>query len=516
MSDKKMEQIDADLVEIDQDAENAKYEEQHKAKQPIINEPKLPADMIASMEKLKALQEKETKTLPNWAYQDGTEIKVFTAALGHAILKENDYFYTKSIDNTTSKVYYQLYQYNPKIGLWIAIGDQTIKHLISVKLVSVNAWTAKAARETFQYVSDGIEIKPISETIDNIQPRYAHFKNGVYDFKTNQILPHSKEYYFTNGRDYDLEPDKDAPETNAWLVESFGDGYKTMMEYIGYMFYRSYKPIQAFVILLGSGNDGKSTFLNYVNSLIGKGNYSAVPLSNLTPTLKGGNKNFDIAELYHKQANINADISKDIIGDTGALKRITGGDEISANVKNHGMMQVEFYAKLLFAANSLPPFKDNTRGFERRINVLEFHRIPDFKNRYDMNAIKRERGAFAYECIQLAKQAMERNSLTQTESIKKNRREWINNNDPVQEFIDEDCMLGKERFIKKSVLYDRYKTFCHENSYIPLSNQRFKADLKEKGIFTERKIIGNERPYVYVGIDMPLYSLAKNVVEMTS
>lgn len=208
-----MKQIDADLVEIDQDAENAKYEEQHKAKQPPINEPKLPADMIASMEKLKALQEKETETLPNWAYQDGTEIKVFTAALGQAILKENDYFYTKSIDNTTSKVYYQLYQYNPKTGLWVAIGDQTIKHLISVKLVSVNAWTAQAARETFQYVSDGIEIKPISETIDRIQPRFAHFRNGVYDFKTNQMLPHSKEYYFTNGRDYDLEPDKDAPET---------------------------------------------------------------------------------------------------------------------------------------------------------------------------------------------------------------------------------------------------------------------------------------------------------------
>ena len=33
-----MEQINADLVEIDQDAENAKYEEQHKAKQPLINE----------------------------------------------------------------------------------------------------------------------------------------------------------------------------------------------------------------------------------------------------------------------------------------------------------------------------------------------------------------------------------------------------------------------------------------------------------------------------------------------
>lgn len=91
MSDKKMEQINADLVEIDQDAENAKYEEQHKTKQPLINEPKLPADMIGDIKKLKALKEKETKTLPNWAYQDGTEIKVFTAALGHEILKENDY-----------------------------------------------------------------------------------------------------------------------------------------------------------------------------------------------------------------------------------------------------------------------------------------------------------------------------------------------------------------------------------------------------------------------------------------
>lgn len=508
-------QVDADLVEIDQDAENAKYEEQHKAKQPLINEPKLPADMIANMEKLKAMQEK-SKTLPNWAYQDGLKVKAYPAALGHAILKENDYFYTKSIDNTTSKVYYQLYQYNPKIGLWVAIGDQTIKHLISVKLVSVNAWTAKAARETFQYVSDGIEIKPISETIDNIQPRYAHFKNGVYDFKTNQILPHSKEYYFTNGRDYALEPDKNAPETNAWLVESFGDGYKTMMEYIGYMFYRSYEPIQAFVIVKSGGGEGKSTFFREVEKLIGDGNYSSLPLSNLTPPLGNGNKNFDVAELYHKQANINADISNSIIGDTGALKRLTGGDTVSTNVKNHGMMQAEFYAKLLFGANELPPFRDNTHGFERRINVLDFESIPNFKEKYNLKTIRDERGAFAYECIQLAKQAMERNSLTQTESIKKNRREWINNNDPVQEFIDECCTLGKDCYIEKSTLYDRYKIFCRKNAHNPLSSQKFKADLKGKGIPAIRKRIGDARPYVYVGIDMPLYSLAKNVVEMTS
>lgn len=508
-------QVDADLVEIDQDAENAKYEEQHKAKQPLINEPKLPADMIANMEKLKAMQEKP-KTLPNWAYQDGLKVKAYPAALGHAILKENDYFYTKSIDNTTSKVYYQLYQYNPKIGLWVAIGDQTIKHLISVKLVSVNAWTAKAARETFQYVSDGIEIKPISETIDNIQPRYAHFKNGVYDFKTNQILPHSKEYYFTNGRDYALEPDKNAPETNAWLVESFGDGYKTMMEYIGYMFYRSYEPIQAFVIVKSGGGEGKSTFFREVEKLIGDGNYSSLPLSNLTPPLGNGNKNFDVAELYHKQANINADISNSIIGDTGALKRLTGGDTVSTNVKNHGMMQAEFYAKLLFGANELPPFRDNTHGFERRINVLDFESIPNFKEKYNLKTIRDERGAFAYECIQLAKQAMERNSLTQTESIKKNRREWINNNDPVQEFIDECCTLGKDCYIEKSTLYDRYKIFCRKNAHNPLSSQKFKADLKGKGIPAIRKRIGDARPYVYVGIDMPLYSLAKNVVEMTS
>ena len=469
-----------------------------------------------NVDETKGLQEKETKTLPNWAYLDGLKVKAYPAALGHAILKENDYFYTKSIDSATSKVYYQLYQYNPKTGLWAAIGDQTIKHLISVKLVSVNAWTAKAARETFQYVSDGIEIKPISETIDNIQPRYAHFKNGVYDFKTNQILPHSKEYYFTNGRDYALEPDKNAPETNAWFVESFGDGYKTMMEYIGYMFYRSYEPIQAFVIVKSKGGDGKSTFFREVENLIGDGNYSSLPLSNLTPPLGNGNKNFDVAELYHKQANINADISNSIIGDTGALKRLTGGDTVSTNVKNHGMMQAEFYAKLLFGANELPPFRDNTHGFERRINVLDFESIPNFKEKYNLKTIRDERGAFAYECIQLAKQAMERNSLTQTESIKKNRHEWINNNDPVQEFIDECCTLGKDCYIEKSVLYDQYKIFCHKNAHNPLSSQKFKADLKGKGIPAIRKRIGDARPYVYVGIDMPLYSSAKKVVKMTS
>ena len=57
-----------------------------------------------NVDETKGLQKKETKTLPNWAYLDGLKVKAYPDALGHAILKENDYFYTKSIDNATSKI----------------------------------------------------------------------------------------------------------------------------------------------------------------------------------------------------------------------------------------------------------------------------------------------------------------------------------------------------------------------------------------------------------------------------
>ena len=72
-------------------------------------------------------------------------------------------------------------------------------------------------------------------------------------------------------------------------------------ELVGYCFYRDTKLGKCF-ILTGEKNNGKSTFIFMLNTLLGDDNYSSVDITNLAREL-------DIASLANKLANIKDDIA---------------------------------------------------------------------------------------------------------------------------------------------------------------------------------------------------------------
>ena len=144
------------------------------------------------------------------------------------------------------------------------------------------------------------------------------------------------------------------------------------MELIGYSFYPSYKPIQAFVLIISKGGDGKTTFANYLQRLLGKENVSHVSLENLTDDKSN---NFSLSELFGKYLNIHDDISKSFIKNPAIIKTLTGGGEINSPVKNKADITFSNHAKLLFIGNEEPSFSDTSNGFKRRVNIIHFKRI---------------------------------------------------------------------------------------------------------------------------------------------
>ena len=82
------------------------------------------------------------------------------------------------------------------------------------------------------------------------------------------------------------------------------------------------------------------------------------------------------------------------------------------------------------------------------------------------------------------------------------RLEWIGENDIVQDFIDEYCVLGKDLSIKKVYLYDTYKSYCYNNGYKPLSSQKFKKELKRFKVLDDLKRINGEPTRVFNGIKL--------------
>lgn len=430
--------------------------------------------MDKASEKIKKKQ-KLIDSLPHWAYVNNRDIiHAKPDKLGREILKTVKLMYVKNGKDLT------LYRYNFDNGLWEIMTKEEIEKIISDKIDKINAWNSKDVADTRKYIMNKAIIKQARDTIDKVDPFKVHFKNGIYNLMTDKLEPNKPENYLFHGRNYNLDTNNTpTPLTDNWLNESVGDAKQYLMEFIGYIFYRSYEKIQNFTILLASGGNGKSTFFNWLSEAIGKDNISNISLQDLTDNTR----RFTTSRLYQKNMNYYADISKGLINDPALLKTVTGDDALDVENKGKDQRTIKPFAKLFFGANELPPFKDTSKGFGRRPRIVEFNAIDDFNERFTMQEIKKEIPAFMYKCLKAFKKALERGYLSETPEMIKARDEWIGENDVVGLFVKEYCNLGQDYYTKKVYLYDAYKGYCLENGYRTLSSQKFKRELKRFNVY---------------------------------
>ena len=455
--------------------------------------------LFSSYDERKSQQDKQS--IPSWANRskDGKHIYTTPPRLGQYLVDRLKLLYFKRGIKET------LYIYDEKSGLWTPEPQQQIDRIVTQKLNSIDDWSSRKMKDTTTFILSSVKAADASYTIDSvIDPDKVHFANGVYSFSNDEILPHSPNNYFARGRNYSIKlTEQPTPNTDKWLLESVGpDGFRLLMQYIGYLFYRTNKTWQALVILLADGGDGKSTFFNWLDELIGDDNVSTQTLENLT-----SNKNrFALSRLVGMSLNYDADISNDLIQKPDQLKKVTGNDRIDVEEKGKAAYKVQLFTKLMFAANDLPAFTDNSRGFKRRAIIIPFHRIDDFNQRYSLKKIYDEIPKFAYKCIRAFWEVHQQDEIKTSPEMDKLKDEWSGANNHVQEFANDYCVIKKGAREKKVYVYQAYRTFCNDNGYKPLSSVQFKKELErletEPRIYDKTAKIGNKAYKCYINIQL--------------
>lgn len=473
--------------------------------------PKNKSDIVKIDPELKEKYNKAVKTTPEWiVLDDDGKPKVNISKLGKTVLEKHNCIIAENGNRE------DFYEYNHAKGYWELRNIKSIKSAITSILNKHHMWTDRVARDAFHFVSDSIKRVKWTDTFGKKAGNYFNFKNGVWDWDAFKLQQHDPKYYFTSYVDYDLVifdvekeliniKNKTAPqlETSKWLWNSLGEDITPMMEFIGYAFYPSYEPIQAFIMIISNGGDGKTTFANYLQRLLGKENVAHVSLENLTDNMSN---NFSLSELAGKYLNIHDDISKSFIKNPAAIKNLTGGGEMNAPVKNKSDITFSNHAKLLFIGNEEPSFSDTSNGFKRRANIVHFNRIENFDQVIDTKKIEKERGKFVYLCMYLAKRAMANHSLTQTSSIIRARNKWLTDNDIVQQFINDNYIQVQNARVNQTNLYQTYRDWCESNGIKhPLTITKLKNELDRKGFLTvsERPRLANgKRPRInyYINI----------------
>lgn len=318
--------------------------------------------------------------------------------------------------------------------------------------------------------------------------KHINVKNGMLDWQTGKLKKHKPKYFSLYQLPVEYKPGAKCPN---WLqaMKDWIPGEDTrdfLQEFVGYCLLPD-SSMQVALFLLGSGANGKSTFLDVLMELFGEENLSSIPLNRLAGR-------FETANLQSKLVNICSDIDPVYLQQTGLVKMIISGDKIRGEHKYRDSFEFRPVARLMFSANELPTTGDKTEGWYRRLKIIEFPNkfskedgtgIPNFKSRL----LGELPGIFNW-ALEGLKRFKKQDCFTKSEDVERAKKRYEAENDSVASFTQdklEEVKLDEPRFaVPKKYLYQKYQEYCEENGLKGVGHRKMVRRLKKMG-FEEAK-----------------------------
>lgn len=150
----------------------------------------------------------------------------------------------------------------------------------------------------------------------NSGAQYIAFNNGIYNLNTGELEPFNPEIIVTNKipHNYNYDAYSEVMDSVLDKISCNDDSIRDLLEEVaGYVFYRRNELRKAF-IFIGDKANGKSTYLDCLNTMVGEHNRTALDLKEL------GDR-FRTAELFGKLICAGDDIGDEFIPNQLYLKR---------------------------------------------------------------------------------------------------------------------------------------------------------------------------------------------------
>jgi P4 family phage/plasmid primase-like protien len=310
----------------------------------------------------------------------------------------------------------------------------------------------KLCEELYGY---GLSIAKRAEIREHIKNRTYHklsefdtdinvinMKNGLYDIRSNKLMPHTPAYLSMNQIPVVYDPLARPRLFGKFLSEIlYPSEVKTLVELMAYTFYRD-NPFEIIVILLGDGSNGKGVIFGILAALHGAENVSNVSLKSIT-------ERFALYDLVGKNCNLDVELSAGKIEDTAILKKITGRQLVRVEQKNQEAFDAKIYAKIWLSANKIPYTNDQTDAWYRRNIIVSFPTKFDVKEDMEKGVRKQDpdrvdkliteeelSGIFNVMMNGLRNILMNKGIFTNDKTFEERRTKYQSVLDPVQGFLN--------------------------------------------------------------------------------
>lgn len=329
-----------------------------------------------------------------------------------------------------------------------------------------------------------LKLANIKETYENIRIKMAsknelpdadfiNLKNGLFNIKTYEFCAHTPDIFTVNQLDCEYDEaaySEDVYETIESLACNNEDIITLLIQMLGYFLVGDCRFQKSF-ILLGNGRNGKSMFLEMIRNWLGDDNCSSLALEDLS-------ERFRTAELVGKMINIGDDSGHNLLQNTAIFKKLVTGDSITVERKNQNPFKYSNRAKLIFAANALPPTTDKSEGFFRRCIIIPFNAVyRETDPKYDANKLDKlittnAKNYLFLLAVEGLKSLMKNKKFDEPDATKviSDYYELSNNNvlmwfNSVEETFDD---------IKSA--FTNYLLYCTNSGYKPVSIGKFKQE----------------------------------------
>jgi P4 family phage/plasmid primase-like protien len=328
-------------------------------------------------------------------------------------------------------------------------------------------------------------------------PWLLNVANGTLDLRTSTLRPHNRNDLLTKITRIDFDEKATCP---LWLkfLERILGGNRDLVDYlqrvIGYTLTGDVRE-QCLWFFHGGGANGKSTFLLMIKELLG--DYGMQAVSDLLMVKNHEAHPTERADLVGKRfvATIETEEGKRMA--EAFVKQLTGGESVRARKMRQDFFEFLPTHKIFLAANHKPIVRGSDLGAWRRIKLIPFTvTIPDGeKDKTLLDKLKGELpGILAWAvrgCLE-----WQRFGLEEPKEVQAAIQEYRAEQDAVQQFLDECCILEKSAKTIVSALFKAFQVWSGDKH---MTRPEFGKRLQEKGF---EAVKGSQGYHRWVGIHL--------------
>ncbi len=368
------------------------------------------------------------------------------------------------------------------------------------------------------------KVRIASHLVDN-NPDVLACDSGLIDLTTGMLSSHCQEKVVVKRLPVGYDPGATCPRWNQFLQEVLVD--KDVVDYVQKVFgycLTGRTSLQQMWLLVGTGSNGKSTFLNTLQNLLGPDFGQQTPESVLMGKPVTGGSSGELMRLKGIRTAVLTETAYEQHLNETRVKALVSSDVIAARAIYSDFQQFTPEAKFFLATNHLPIVKGSDFGIWRRLAVLQFRQQFDKTADSDLGSVlNNELPGILNWALEGAKMFYSANKkIAMPEQLKDWTSAYRKEQDVIANFLGECTTDAATERVGATTLYNEYVTWYRELGTTAMSQGEFGSRVKSLGKYEHgrhgkdnrycykglRLLTANEKAKLYANADLPHLELA--------